>query len=242
MRTAGGQSAYLKLTPAAQGPDALAAARRELLFYRRPAPTAPVRSPELLMSADTEDGLAVLLAAAGRPVPVTAWTPGMSAALGRELASLHGMPLPADASWGRPDALRQALTEPDLPAIEAFWAPTLPLFAEIVSRRAELERRTEGLPRVFIHGDCHTDNITHTEESLVLLDWQESGVGRPVPDLAFLNVRAVPAGVTAPPELLDAYLSGRPHDRRTLELALLAGELAVFVFQWPPDPSVRDTC
>ncbi|MFE6040527.1 phosphotransferase family protein [Streptomyces sp. NPDC056452] len=234
VRTADGRSAFLKLTPAAQGPDALAAARRELLFYQRLAPGAPVRSPELLLSADTEDGLAILLAATGKPLPVTAWTPGTWAALGLELAALHGMPLPADTGPGRPDALLHAMAEPDLETIEAFWAPALPLLAEIVSRRAELERHMEALPQVFIHGDCHTDNITHSGESLVLLDWQVSGSGRPVSDLAFLNVRAVPAGVTAPPELLDAYLSGCPHDRRTLELALLAEELAVFVFQWPP--------
>ncbi|MET7368170.1 aminoglycoside phosphotransferase family protein [Streptomyces sp. NPDC005566] len=234
VRTADGQSAYLKFTPAAQGPDALAAARRELLFYRCLAPIAPVRSPELLMSADTDDGVAMLLGASGKPLPVTAWTPDMWATLGRGLASLHNMHVPAEANWGRPDALRQAMAEPDLPTIEAFWAPSLPLFAEIVSRRAELERWTEALPRVFIHGDCHTDNVTHSGESLILLDWQESGAGRPGSDLAFLNVRAVPAGVTTPPVLLDAYLRCRPHDRRTLELALLAEELAVFVFQWPP--------
>jgi aminoglycoside phosphotransferase (APT) family kinase protein len=49
---------------------------------------------------------------------------------------------------------------------------------------------------VFIH----TDNIVHSSESLVFLDWQMSGVGRPGSDLAFLNVRAMPAGVTTPPE------------------------------------------
>ncbi|MFD9502579.1 phosphotransferase family protein [Streptomyces sp. NPDC060035] len=234
VRTADGQSAYLKLTPVAQGPDALAAARRELLFYQRLAPTAPVLSPKLLLSADTDDGLAMLLTATGNPLPATAWTPGMWATLGHELASLHSMPLPADTSWARPDALRQAMVYPDLPTIEAFWAPTLPLLAEIVARRTELEQRMEALPPVFVHGDCHTDNITHSGESLILLDWQVSGSGRPSSDLAFLNVRAVPAGVTAPPELLDAYLSGSPHDRRALEFASLAEELAVFVFQWPP--------
>lgn len=40
--------------------------------------------------------------------------------------------------------------------------------------------------------------------------------------------------MTAPPDLLDGYLAGRPTDRRALELALVAGELAVLVFQWPP--------
>jgi hypothetical protein len=89
------------------------------------------------------------------------------------------------------------------------------------------------LTPVFVHGDCHTDNIALSGESSVFLDWQGSGIGRPRSDLAFFNARAMPGGVTVPPALLDSYLDGRPEKRRTLELALLAEELAAFVFQWP---------
>jgi aminoglycoside phosphotransferase (APT) family kinase protein len=233
-RTADGQDAYLKLSPATQGPDAVAAARRELRFYQHLAATAPVHTPKLLNSVDTDDGVGMLLEAAGEPVPVGSWTPSMWAALGRELAALHSIPPPKGPSWNRPDALRQALAYPDRPAIEAFWAPVLPRLNEIFSQRTELERWMDALPPVFIHGDCHTDNIVQSSESLVFLDWQMSGIGRPGSDLAFLNVRAMPAGVTTPPELLESYLDGRSYDRRTLELALMAEELAAFVFQWPP--------
>jgi Ser/Thr protein kinase RdoA (MazF antagonist) len=225
--------AYLKVTPATVEPQALAAARRELRFYRDIAPRAPVRTPRLLDHTDTDEGVAVLLEATGRPRNVEAWTPAMWAALGRELAALHSMPCPRDADWGGPETLRQALAEPDLPAIEAFWSPTLPRLADLLSQRAALERHMATLPTAFIHGDCHTDNITQSAGTLVFCDWQGAGIGRPVSDLAFLNVRAAPVGVTAPAALLDAYLDNRPCERSTLRLALLAEELAVYLFQWP---------
>jgi Ser/Thr protein kinase RdoA (MazF antagonist) len=233
VRTADGLSAYLKVTPVTVGPQALAAARRELRFYRDIAPVAPVRTPGLLDHADTDDGVALLLEAAGEPRDVRAWTPAMWAALGRDLAALHSMPCPGDADWGRPDALRQALADPDLPAIEAFWSPALPRLGDLLSRHAELGGHMARLPQVFVHGDCHTDNITHSGEALVLCDWQETGIGRQVSDLAFLNVRAAPAGVTAPAALLDAYLDNHPCEHGTLRRALLAEELAVYLFQWP---------
>ncbi|TDC77646.1 hypothetical protein [Streptomyces hainanensis] len=69
--------------------------------------------------------------------------------------------------------------------------------------------------------------------SPVLRDWQAVGIGRPTTDLAFPGVRATPSGVVVPRALLDAYLVGRPGDRRALTRALVAEELAVLVFQWP---------
>lgn len=233
VRTATGLAAYLKVTDAGSGPQALAIARRELSFYRDLAPAVPVRTPVLVDYADTDDGIAMLLEAAGEPVPVGSWTPTMWAKLGRDLAALHSMPPPADPRWTRPDGLRKAIADPDLPAIEAFWGPVLPRLDEILTRRAELARRMEALPPVFIHGDCHTDNITHSRESLIYLDWQVAGIGRPGTDLTFLNVRAAPSGLTVPPELLNSYLDGRPAERRTLQPALLAEELAVYILQWP---------
>jgi Ser/Thr protein kinase RdoA (MazF antagonist) len=230
-RTASGQPAYLKLTSSARGLDAVAAARRELHFYQEIAPSAPVRTPKLLDAVDTNDGVAVLLETAGDPLPARSWTTAMWVALGKDLAALHSMQGPA---LQRPDALQLAMANPDMAAIESFWGPALPMLAELLTRCAELEQSMDSLPSVFGHGDCHTGNILHAGGSLVFLDWQVSGLGRPGSDLAFLNVRAASTCVTAPPDLLDAYLSGIPTDRRALELALVAEELAVFVFQWPP--------
>jgi aminoglycoside phosphotransferase (APT) family kinase protein len=234
VRTTDAQAAYLKLTPATLGPLALMAARRELHFYQDLAPIVPVRTPRLLDCADTEDGVAMLLEAAGEPRAAASWTPRMWADLGRELATLHSMPLPTGPDGNRRDALQEALADPNLEGINAFWAPTLPRLADLVSQRAELEDQIRALPPVFTHGDCHIGNIVHSAGSPVFRDWQAAGIGRPVSDLAFLSVRATPAGVTVPRALVDAYLDTRPCERHTLQRALVAEELAIFVFLWPP--------
>jgi hypothetical protein len=61
VRTADGHSAYLKVTTATQGTEAIKAARRELCFYQTLAPVTPLYTPGLLGSLDTESGVAVLL-------------------------------------------------------------------------------------------------------------------------------------------------------------------------------------
>ncbi|MEU6715976.1 aminoglycoside phosphotransferase family protein [Nonomuraea sp. NPDC046802] len=230
VRTIGGHAAYLKATPATSGSQAIALARRELRFYQDLAPTTPVRTPRLLDCRDTEDGVATLLEAVGQSRPAQTWTPRMWANLGRELARLHNMPLPGDAHWNRPDPL----IDPDLDRVNDFWAPTLPQLPDLLARVHELTEEISALPPVFTHGDCHVGNLLHSAGSLVFCDWQSARIGRPVSDLAFLSVRATPAGVTVPPELIDTYLDNRPCERRTLQRALVAEELGVFVFQWPP--------
>jgi aminoglycoside phosphotransferase (APT) family kinase protein len=157
----------------------------------------------------------------------------MWAALGRDLAALHETDM-GEFGWARPDTLRSALAAPDLVAVERFWGATLPRLADVIAAREELANAMDVLPSVFVHGDSHTGNIAVADESLIFLDWQMSGTGRPGADLSFLNVRAAPAGVTAPPELAAAYLRNRDVGPRALERALLAEEMAVYVFQWPP--------
>jgi aminoglycoside phosphotransferase (APT) family kinase protein len=232
--TSTGDAAYLKLTPMALGSEALAAARRELRFYRRLAATVPVRTPRLLDASDDGEGVILLLAAAGTPIPVRSWTTDMWAALGRDLAALHEMADPGQPAWTRPDQLRAALAAPDLVATEEFWGTTLPQLAELIAARGDLVRAMDVLPPVFVHGDCHTDNIAVSGGSLSFLDWQMAGRGRPGTDLAFLNVRAATGGVTAPVELTTEYMRHRDIDRGVLRRALLAEELAIYVFQWPP--------
>lgn len=234
VRTVGGEAAYLKVTPVALGARALASARRELRFYRELGPVVPVCVPSLLDAMDTEEGVAVLLATAGEPRAPSTWTPRMWASLGRELAALHSMPPPEAAGWDRPDGLEESLAAPDERQIAEFWADTLPQLPTLMSLRAEFQERMRSLPPVFIHGDCHTDNIVHGAGSLVFCDWQVTGTGRPVSDLAFLSVRATPSGTVVPGVLVDAYLKSRPYDRHALERAMVAEELATHVFQWPP--------
>ena len=221
--TADGTPAYLKITPASLGAGALAAARRELRFYRETAAGALVRTPALLDHVDTDDGVALLLAEAGRTIDVRDWTPIMWAALGRDLAALHGMPVPSGPGRHAPDALGAA---PDVAMIEAFWGADIRL-GDVVRR---WDRSRGALPPVLIHGDCHTENITIAGGELTFCDWQAAGAGRATSDLALLSVRATPAGVTVPPGFLDAYLRERPGDLRE---ALVTEELAILVFLWP---------
>ncbi|BCJ47929.1 hypothetical protein GCM10010168_22880 [Actinoplanes ianthinogenes] len=252
VRTAAGTPAFLKVTPAALGPEARAAAERELRFYREIAPAVPLRTPRLLDVAEYVDaraaasaagsndegaderagGLALLLEAAGTTRDVRSWTPDLWTTLGRDLAALHDIPLPA--TWPRPDALTDALTEPDLPTTERFWAATLPRTADLIAARDSLAEAMAAVPPAFVHGDCHTGNLVVAGDTLIFLDWQVCGPGRPTTDLAFPAVRATPAGVAAPTGLIDAYLRHRRLDRASLNLALLAEELSTYVFQWPP--------
>ncbi|TDD17055.1 phosphotransferase family protein [Nonomuraea diastatica] len=241
VRTAHGDAAYLKATPAALGAQALVAARRELRFYQNLAPVVPVHTPRLLDRLDTEQGVAVLLTAAGRPQGSASWTPDMWAGLGEDLAALHCMPLPTVDGWNRPDALLDALDSPNLPEVSAFWADRLPQLGDLLTRRAELREEIAAPSPAFIHGDCHTDNIMPSARALIFCDWQSTGVGRPVSDLAFLSVRATPSGTVVPRRFMDSYLHHRPRDRRVLERALVAEELAVLVFLWPPYASFNNT-
>lgn len=233
VQTTDGRSAYVKVTLATLGSTALAAARRELSFYQDVAPVAPVRTPRLLDWVDAEDGVALLLEAAGEPHGASSWTSSMWADLGRELAALHDMPLPK-GGWKRPDALHEALADPNLDQIYAFWASVLPQLTDVVARRCEIADQMGVLSPVFIHGDCHTDNIVHSAGSLVFCDWQAAGIGRAVSDLALLSVRVTPAGVTVPRTLMEAYLARGRCERHPLQRALLAEELAILVFLWPP--------
>lgn len=232
-RTAEGGEVYLKATPAQLGPRALAAARRELRFYRQLAASLPVRCPGLLGAVDDGQGVVLLLAAAGEPREAASWTQSMWAKLGRALAALHSTPPPAREVWGQPDTLLQALAAPDMAAVTAFWAPVMPRLSEVVAGRNGLIARSGAFPTALVHGDCHTDNMVYADDEPVFCDWQETVVGRPMSDLAFLSVRATPNGTAVPSVLLDAYAQAGSHDRSELERALLAEELAMFVFLWP---------
>lgn len=247
VRTAGGAGAYLKVMPAAAGAQPFEDTRRELRFYRELAPVVPLRVPRLLDGWEDEEGVALLLATAGAPRAATSWTPATWATLGRNLAALHAMPPPDPERWRRDDPLPGAMAAPNLPEIEEFWAGELPELPALLAGTAEFRRRMAALPPVFAHGDCHTDNIVHEGSSLVLCDWQTAGVGRPTADLAFLSVRATPSGTVVPRALIDAYLAHRPRaegaettggdadgDRAVWERALVAEELATFVYLWPP--------
>lgn len=234
VRTADGHPAYLKITPAELGASALQAARRELAFYRDLASAAPVGTPELLRSHETDQDVALLLTDAGRVVPAGSWHRSWWAELGRQLGTLHGIDLPEDPLWRRPDPLMAAMSDPDAAGIEAFWAESLPGLPSMLDATADLAAQMSTLPAVFTHGDCHTGNVVLADGRLSLCDWQAAGIGRPVSDLTLLRVRATPSGAPVPPDLVASYAARRSLDPGELRCALLAEELAVLIFLWPP--------
>jgi Ser/Thr protein kinase RdoA (MazF antagonist) len=211
VRTSAGVPAYLKITPVALGEEANAAAARELRFYEHVAPAMPVATPVLLDALKVPEGVALLLSDAGTERPPEAWTDTDWARLGRDLARVHAMPLP-DGEWARPDSRDEALTAPDLDGIRAFWAPVLPALEPLLANRDRIAARLGAQPTTFVHGDCHTGNVVHTDRGLAFCDWQLAGLGRASADLAFLSVRAAPAGVGIPPALVRGYLVHRPVD------------------------------
>ncbi|MCP2266329.1 phosphotransferase family protein [Promicromonospora thailandica] len=235
VRTAAGAPAYLKVTPVALGAWAVAAAERELRFYRAVAPTLPVPTPALLDAAALPAGLALLLSDAGAARPASAWTDRDWAELGGQLAVLHSSPLP-EGSWDRRDPLREPL--PDAGLVRAFWASDLP--DVLPEHRARIVERLDARPTVFVHGDCHAANVLHSGRGLALCDWQSAGFGRASADLAFLSVRAAPAGVRIPPTLLAGYLARSPADADALRRAVLLEELATYVFEWPAYAGYND--
>jgi hypothetical protein len=240
----GGGPAYLKVAGTGVGGNTLAAAGRELRFYRGAVRVVPVRVPPLLGSFDIEEGVALLLGDAGEPRDVAAWSPGQWRALGGGLARLHTMPVPA-GEWRRPDSLLEALADPDLDAVVAFWSGHLPGLDRLLAGRAALRGLLGDVPGVFVHGDCHTGNVLHGADAQVMCDWQESGVGRATSDLALLSVRATPSGTRVPAVVVEEYLrrrsgAGEVLDAVAFRWSLMREELAVLVFQWPPFAAYND--
>src|SRR6185437_6521618 len=237
-RTHDGLAVYLKLTPARLGIGMLEGARRELSFYRRLADQVPVSTPPLLGALDTDDGVALLLAAAGKQVNVEAWSGQAWAALGRDLAGLHAFPEAGQDRSGQDrsghDSLLTAMSEPVSDEVTEFWGEVLPELPELLASRDAMRAELAAQPAVFIHGDCHTGNIVHGPDGLVFCDWPSAGPGRATADLAHLSVRATPAGVAIPREMMTAYLDGCGGEAADLEQALVPAELAVSLFQWPP--------
>ncbi|MFJ3406935.1 aminoglycoside phosphotransferase family protein [Promicromonospora sp. NPDC090134] len=237
----GGGRAYLKVTAAAVG-RSRAEAERELRFYRGAAPAAPVLTPALLDTLVVDEGVALLLEDAGEQRDAAAWSRDRWRALGRDLARLHGMALPA-GDWARPDDLLSALAVPDLGPVLEFWSGHLPRLDDLLADRTALGDRLGTVPPVFVHGDCHTANVVHRtaggHDVLVFCDWQAAGVGRATSDLALLSVRATPSGARVPAVLVEEYLverarAGSARDGTEFRRLLALEELAVLVFQWPP--------
>ena len=182
--------------------------KREYDYYRHLAPDAPVRSPRLLYGAWEDRGhrfVLVLEDLAGmRPGDHFAGaTPDQARCAIRALARLHGR------YWndvGRPPLSDRFDTtgwkvRPLLQILYlAFLVPTLERFGGFFS--GEMRRTAEAYgPRVadhvagiassapltFIHGDYRLDNLFFGAgpEDIALIDWQVSGLGCGLYDVAF---------------------------------------------------------
>jgi aminoglycoside phosphotransferase (APT) family kinase protein len=224
----------LKVTSLRKNDDARAG-RRELAFYRDLAARTPLRTPALLDVYEDNDVIALLLSAHGEIDPATSWDRGSWLALAVDLAQLHNSATPEPDRWNDGQSPMHALSTPDMTMVEGFWRDDLsPLLDAILERQELLKQEILGAGECVVHGDCHTDNILRENGALVWIDWQGTGIGNPARELAFLDVRATPSGALIPPELLAAYCRERDIDPEPMRRSVIAAELSIFLFEWPP--------
>jgi aminoglycoside phosphotransferase (APT) family kinase protein len=230
-----GTPCVLKVTSLREANDARAG-QRELTFYRDIASQVPVRTPDLLGVYEERNMIALLLSRHGSVEPALSWDPPMWRALATDLAHLHDT-TPAEArNWSVEDEARfRPLRNPDIAMVEDFWRDDLAgtLDAILASREA-LEREILHAGMCFLHGDCHTENILREGDDLVWIDWQGTRMGNPALELAFLHARVTPSGAQVPAWFLDAYCSGREIELEQIRRSVIAAELSIFVFEWPP--------
>jgi aminoglycoside phosphotransferase (APT) family kinase protein len=224
----------LKVTSLRRDDDARAG-RRELAFYRDLAERMPIRTPALLDYYEDNDVIAMLLSVHGEIEPATSWDRGSWLALAVDLARLHGTAVPEPDRWKDDRSPLHALREPDMPMVDGFWREDLASALDaIIESRELLEQEILQAGECFVHGDCHTENILREDGALVWIDWQSTGIGNPARDLAFLDARATPSGARIPPEMLATYCSDRDKDLERMRRSVIAAELSIFIFEWPP--------
>ena len=229
-----GRTCVLKVTSLRRDDDARAG-RRELAFYRGMAERLPIRTPTLLDHYEDNEAIAMLLSAHGEIEPATSWDRRSWRALAVDLARLHGTEVSEPDRWEIDRSPFHALREPDMPVVNGFWRDDLASTLDaIVESRELLEQEILQAGQCFVHGDCHTENILREDGALVWIDWQGTGMGNPAVELAFLHARATPSGARVPPEMLATYYSERDKDLERMQRSVLAAELAIFIFEWPP--------
>jgi len=98
--------------------------------------------------------------------------------LGRTLARVHALPLPARAQAPDPRALLQLLDA-------ALVGATLPGYVrEAIAAMLTEEPPPSGRPDVVSHNDVNPTNLAHDGERLLLIDWDNAGPNDPFYDLA----------------------------------------------------------
>lgn len=229
-----GGPCVLKVT-SLRGEDDARAGRRELAFYRDLAERMLIRTPALLDYYEDNDVIAMLLSAHGEIEPATSWDRRSWRALAVDLARLHGTAVPEPDRWKVDRSPLHALRALDMLMVDEFWREDLAsLLDAIIDSRGLLEQEILQAGECFVHGDCHTENILREDGALVWIDWQSTRIGNPAMELAFLDARATPSGARIPPELPAAYCSERDIDLERMRRSVIAAELSIFIFEWPP--------
>lgn len=229
-----GRPCVLKVTSLRSG-DGARAGRRELRFYRHLAKQMPIRTPALLDYVEDTEALAMLLTAHGDTVPATAWDTGSWLSLAVDLARLHGTEVPDPDRWKDERSPVHSLRAPDIPMVDGFWREDLCSSLDtILDSRKLLEQEILRAGEAFVHGDCHTGNILREDGGLVWIDWQSTRIGSPAMELAFLEARAAPSGARIPREMLTRYCSERDADPEQMQRSMIAAELSILLFEWPP--------
>jgi aminoglycoside/choline kinase family phosphotransferase len=189
---------------------------REVAFYTKVAQHSPIRTPRMLHAQlDMSDHSFVLLLEDMRGATlgdqITGLTPAQAEAGITAIGRLHG------AWWGKVDAGEmEALFDFGNPqycaAVQAgyqgFVAPALSNFAycygdytkKIAERLAPVASRVikdlSSSHRTFVHGDYRADNLLFGpalgEDGIAAVDWQISGRGGALYDVAYLICNSVP--------------------------------------------------
>ncbi len=139
--------------------------------------------------------------------------------LGAALGKLHQVPLPDNdvigRSWWYPEyAIPSALAQ--LASVEnqvpAAWAP----LHAAMRTTLETAQGWSHLPRAILHGDAWAGNGVQTApDEVVLIDWDPSGIGWPILDVARLLIQS-PVDLASPmdivlapnPERINAIIDG----------------------------------
>jgi hypothetical protein len=206
---------------------------REVAFYTKLAQYSPIRTPRLLHAElDMTDQSFVLLLedlrSASLGDQIAGLTPPQAEAAITAIGRLHG------AWWGKVDsgdmdALFDFANPQYGAAVQAgyqgFLAPALSNFSDCYSDYTK--RTAEGLApvaarvikdlssgaRTFLHGDYRADNLLFGpslgDDRIAAVDWQISGRGGPLYDVAYLICNSIP---TAYRQQAEKTLLHRYHD------------------------------
>lgn len=192
--------------------------QREYAFYREVAPGAPIRSPRLLygdFEASSDRFVLVLedLGSLHTGDQLAGATASEARRAVRAIARLHGHnwdrvgrpPLSGFYDVGSPrnrpwvQGIYLAFLVPALKHFGSFFSAEMrDLAEEYGPRAADHLADVAATPQTFIHGDFRLDNLffdSGDEQEVVVVDWQVSGLGSGLYDVAYFLGGSVSSSV-----------------------------------------------